>query len=48
MLFSGHPVYEIAKSGRKIGFSAIELGYICIFDDLAKQLHSQGSIARFF
>ena len=28
MLFLGHPVYEIAKSDRKIGFSALELGYI--------------------
>ena len=28
MLFLGHPVYEIAKSDRKIGLSALELGYI--------------------
>ena len=48
MLFLGHPVYEIAKSGRKIGFSALELGYIWIFNDLAQKLRSQGSIGRFF
>ena len=48
MLFLGHPGYEIAKSGRKIGFSALELGYIWIFNDLAQKLRSQGSIGRFF
>ena len=48
MLFSGHPVYEIAKSGRKIGFSALELGYIGIFVDLAQKLLSVRSISRFF
>ena len=48
MLFLGHPVYEIAKSGRKIGFSALELGIIWIFNDPAKKLRSQGSIGRFF
>ena len=37
MLFLGHPVYEIAKSGLKIGLSALELGYIRIFKDLAKK-----------
>ena len=44
MLFLGQPVYEIAKLGRKIGFSALELGY----NDLAQKLCSQGSIGSFF
>ena len=48
MLFLGHPVYEIAKSGLKIGLSALKLGYIWIFKVLAQKLLSVRSIGRFF
>ena len=48
MLFLGHPVYEIAKSGLKIGLSALKLGYIWIFKVLAQKLLSVRSIASFF
>ena len=48
MLFLGHPVYEIAKSDRKIGLSALELGYIWIFNDLPKKLLSLEPIGSFF
>ena len=48
MLFLGHPVYEIAKSGLKIGLSALELGYIRFVKDLAQKILSVRPIVKFF